>query len=86
MLERNYSTPWLLFKMMDKESRNLMQKYTYFPTQAKFLKIKQILENAEPVEQVRDMECFKDFKRVLPKLKTSFIVRKVTNGMNLEKI
>jgi hypothetical protein len=86
ILDRNYSTPWLLFKMLDKEGRNLMQKYTYFPTQAKFLKIKQILENAEPDEQTRQMECYKDLRKTLPKLKTGFVVQFVVDGMNLEKI
>jgi hypothetical protein len=86
MLDRNYATPWLMFNMISKEDRILMQKYTYYPTQANFLKIKKILKNAEPNPEIRDMDCYKDFVKVLPTLKTSFIVRYLVNSENLEKI
>ena len=75
-----------MFKKISKEERILIQKYTYYPSQSKFLQIKKILENAEPDPEIRDMECYKDFVKVLPTLKTSFIVRYALNSDKLDNL
>jgi len=85
-LDRNYATPWLMFKMINREDRMLIQKYMYYPSQSKFLQIKKILEKAEPDPEVRDMECYKDFVKVLPTLKTSFIVRYALDSDKLDNL
>jgi len=85
-LDRNYATPWLMFKMISKEERALIQKYTFYPSQSKFLQIKKILQNAQPDPDIRDMECYKDFLKVLPTLKTSFIVRYALNSDKLDDL
>jgi hypothetical protein len=86
MLDRDYSAPWLMFKIISKESRILMQKYYYYPSHSKFLQIKKILEKAEPDTGVTETECYRDFLETLPKLKHGFIVRFLTKSENLEKI
>jgi hypothetical protein len=86
MLDRDYAAPWLMFKLLSKEHRILIQKYYYYPTQSKFLQIKKILEKAEPDPAILEEECYKDFLKTLPKLKNSFIARFVINSENLEKI
>jgi hypothetical protein len=86
MLDRDYAAPWLMFKLLSKEHRILIQKYYYYPTQSKFLQIKKILEKAEPDPAILEEECYKDFLKTLPKLKNSFVARFVINSENLEKI
>lgn len=86
MLDRDYAAPWLMFKLLSKEHRILIQKYYYYPTYTKFLQIKKILEKAEPDPAVLEEECYKDFLKTLPKLKNSFVARFVINSENLEKI
>jgi hypothetical protein len=86
MLDRDYAAPWLMFKLLSKEHRILIQKYYYYPTHAKFLEIKKILQTAEPDSGILEEECYKDFLRTLPKLKNGFIARFVLNSENLEKI
>jgi hypothetical protein len=86
MLDRDYAAPWLMFNLLSKEHRNLIQKYYYYPTQSKFLQIKKILEKAEPDPAILEEECYKDFLKTLPKLKNSFVARFVINSENLEKI
>uniref|UniRef100_A0A6C0F3M5 Glycosyltransferase n=1 Tax=viral metagenome TaxID=1070528 RepID=A0A6C0F3M5_9ZZZZ len=86
MLDRDYFAPWLMFKMLRKEHRILMQKYYYYPSHSTFLEIKKILANAEPEPGVTEAACYKDFVETLPKLKSSSILRFVVKGENLEKI
>ena len=86
MLDRDYSAPWLMFKLITKEERLLIQKYYYYPSHAKFIKIKKILEKSEPDPDILEMECYQNFKKTLPSLKTSFVVRYILNSTNLEKI
>jgi len=86
MLDRDYSSTWLMFKLLTKDQRLLIQKYYYYPSHSKFLQIKKMLEVAEPDPELVGLECYQNFKKTLPELKTSFIARYVLKSANLEKI
>jgi hypothetical protein len=86
MLDRDYASAWLTYKLLTKDEGSLARKYYYYPSYATFLQLKKILEKAEPPPDIIDMECYRDFKKTLPTLKTSFTARYVLNSTNLEKI
>ena len=86
MVDRDYFAAWLLIKMLTKEQQRLISQYMYRPSISRFQHLKKILEKAEIDPVFHEMECYKDFKETLPKLKVSPIYRLLVNGESLEKI
>ena len=85
MLDKDYAAPWLMFQLL-KDERDFVQTYYYRPTHSKFLQVKKLLEKAVPTSVVSEHECYNDFIRTLPKMKSSFVVRHVINSETLEKM
>jgi hypothetical protein len=86
MLNKDYLPTWLAFKLIGNTQNNLFRSYYYNPTHSTFLEIKKILERAEPNPELLEVECYREFKETLPKLRTSFIKTIVFNGADLEKV
>jgi hypothetical protein len=86
MLDRDYLSNWLVFKLLTKNQRLFAWNYYHHPSHSKFLQIKKMLEVAEPDPKVAELECYQNLKKTLPELKTSFVARYVLTSANLEKI
>jgi len=83
LVSMDYGSTRVLMNTLSKEHKYLIAKHYYYPTHQTFAKLKQLLERGEPSKLLGDEECYRNFLKVLPKLKNSFVVDSIIEGKNL---
>jgi hypothetical protein len=84
LVDKDYSSHWLLFRLTAEEKK-VAYRYRLYPSITGFHKLKKIMEDAAPIPEIADANCYKDFRNTLPRLTKSFVIRRLIAGSNLEK-
>ena len=83
LVSMDYGSTRILMNTLSREHRDLIARHRYQPTQRTFSKLKELLQKSEPSKLLGDEECYKEFLKVLPSLKHSFVVNSIIEGKNL---
>jgi len=83
LVSTDYGSTRILTSTLKKEHTKLILMHYYYPTQRTFLRLKQLLEKSEPSQELENEDCYKEFMKVIPRLKNSFVVDSIIEGKNL---
>lgn len=82
LVQKDYLDSEVIFKSNIKEDKELLLKYFYFPTHARFLKLKKLFLEYVPL-YLNTHPCYKETLDVLVKAKSDFIVLTSIRGSDL---